>query len=43
MTYSYKFSDQAIGSLLMTLQKCLSEQIDITNLLKDWDMELKGD
>ena len=38
-----KFSNQAIGSLLMTLQKCLSEQADITELLADWDLEVKGD
>ena len=28
-----KLSDQAIGALLMTLQKCLSEQTDITLLM----------
>ena len=38
-----KFSNQAIGSLLMTLQKCLSEQTDITELLADWDLEVKND
>ena len=43
MSYSYKLSDQAVGSLLMTLQKCLAEQIDITELLKDWELELKDD
>jgi hypothetical protein len=31
-----KLSDQAIGALLMTLQKCLTEEADITELLKDW-------
>ena len=36
-----KFSDQAIGSLLMTLQKCLAEQIDITELLADWNLEVQ--
>jgi len=35
-----KLSPQAIGALLMTLQKCLSEQTDITELLSDWDMEV---
>jgi hypothetical protein len=24
----------------MTLQKCLAEEIDITDLLKDWDLEI---
>ncbi len=38
-----KFSNQAIGTLLMTLQKCLAEQEDITELLADWDMEIKDD
>ncbi len=36
-----KFSNQAIGALLMTLQKCLAEQSDITELLGDWNMEVK--
>jgi hypothetical protein len=35
-----KLSDQAVGALLMTLQKCLAEEIDITDLLKDWDLEI---
>ena len=34
-----KLSDQAVGALLMTLQKCLSEQTDITELLSDWKLE----
>jgi hypothetical protein len=34
-----KLSDQAIGALLMTLQKCLAEETDITELLVDWDLE----
>ena len=38
-----KLSNQAIGALLVTLQKCLSEQVDITNLLVDWNLEVKGD
>jgi|TARA_R110002126_G_scaffold68293_2_gene172894 hypothetical protein len=36
-----KLSNQAVGSLLMTLQKCLSEQLDITDMLKDWVLEVK--
>ena len=35
-----KLSNQAIGALLMTLQKCLSEQIDITELLSEWDLDI---
>ena len=38
-----KVSKQAIGSLLMTLQKCLAEETDITELLADWDLEIKED
>ena len=38
-----KLSNQAVGALLMTLQKCLSEQTDITALLNDWDLEVKDD
>ena len=36
-------SDQAVGALLMTLQKCLAEQTDITELLSDWKLEVKDD
>jgi hypothetical protein len=38
-----KLSDQAVGALLMTLQKCLAEQSDITEMLSDWDLEVKED
>ena len=38
-----KLSNQAVGALLMTLQKCLSEETDITELLKDWNLEIKDD
>jgi len=34
-----KLSKQATGALLMTLQKCLSEQVDITELLNQWILE----
>lgn len=37
-----KFSNQAVGALLMTLQKCLAEQTDITELLADWDLEIEN-
>ena len=36
-----KLSNQAVGALLMTLQKCLSEETDITELLKDWNLEVR--
>ena len=38
-----KLSNQAVGALLMTLQKCLAEETDITELLADWDLEVKDD
>tara|TARA_Y100000592_G_scaffold30463_1_gene48491 strand:+ start:3692 stop:3883 length:192 start_codon:yes stop_codon:yes gene_type:complete len=38
-----KLSNQAVGTLLMTLQKCLAEETDITELLADWDLEVKDD
>jgi hypothetical protein len=38
-----KLSNQAVGALLMTLQKCLAEETDITELLADWDLEIKDE
>lgn len=38
-----KLSDQAIGALLMTLQKCLAEEVDITELLADWDLHIEDE
>tara|TARA_R100001443_G_scaffold106598_1_gene116052 strand:- start:4818 stop:5027 length:210 start_codon:yes stop_codon:yes gene_type:complete len=38
-----KLSPQAIGALLMTLQKCLSEETDITELLADWNLTVRDD
>ena len=38
-----KLSNQAVGALLMTLQKCLAEEADITELLADWNLEVKDD
>lgn len=32
-----KLSDQAMGSLMMVLQKCLMEQSDIVPMLQDLD------
>jgi hypothetical protein len=38
-----KLSNQAVGALLVTLQKCLAEQTDITELLSEWELEVKDD
>ena len=40
---NFKLSQQAIGALLMTLQKCLAEEVDITELLADWNLHSEGD
>tara|TARA_R110000824_G_scaffold222531_1_gene410186 strand:+ start:182 stop:367 length:186 start_codon:yes stop_codon:yes gene_type:complete len=37
----YKLSHQAIGALMMTLQKCLADQSDISELLSDWTITEK--
>ena len=37
-----KLSNQAVGALLMTLQKCIAEETDITELLSDWNLEVKN-
>ena len=34
-----RFSTQATGALLMTLQKCLLEETDIVELLNEWNLE----
>ena len=34
----YKLSHQAIGALMMTLQKCLADQSDISELLSEWSL-----
>ena len=34
-----KLTTQAVGALLMTLQKCLAEQVDITELLEAWELD----
>ena len=36
-----KLSNQAIGALLVTLQKCLAEETDITELLADWELDVQ--
>jgi|TARA_R110000744_G_scaffold97115_5_gene187748 hypothetical protein len=38
-----KLSDQAKGALLMTLQKCLTDESDITELLSEWNLSVRDD
>lgn len=38
-----KLSDQAMGALMMVLQKCLMEQSDIVPMLKELDFLQDGD
>ena len=38
-----KLSNQAMGALMLALQKCLMEQSDITEILKDFDFVTGGD
>jgi len=38
-----KLSNQALGTLMMSLQKCLMEQTDITNILKDLDFYVSSE
>jgi len=37
-----KFSDQALGAIMMALQKSLIEQTDIVPVLKGFDLILSG-
>ena len=37
--YTMKLSDQAMGAIMMALQKSLLEQTDIVPILKDFDFE----
>ena len=37
-----KLSDQALGALMMALQKSLMEQSDITETLKEFDFIITG-
>jgi len=39
-----KLSNQALGALMMALQKCLLEEIDIVLLLQDtnWEVDERG-
>lgn len=34
---TYKLSDQAVGALMLALQKGIMEQIDITDLVKEFE------
>ena len=38
-----KLSNQAVGALMLALQKCLMEQSDITEILKNFDFVTGGD
>lgn len=38
-----KLSDQAMGSLMMVLQKCLMEQTDIVPMLKELNFVVAGE
>ena len=38
-----KLSDQGIGTLMMTLQKCLLEQSDMTDLLRQLEFAPTGE
>ena len=37
-----KLSNQAMGTLMMTLQKCLMDQSDITALLRELDFDVES-
>ena len=37
-----RLSDQAVGTVMMALQKCLLEQSDIVGILKDFDFVVQG-
>lgn len=38
-----KLSNQAMGALMLALQKCLMEQSDITEILKEFDFVTGGE
>ena len=38
-----KLSDQALGALMMALQKSLLEQSDITYMLKEFEFDLQNE
>jgi len=41
--YKMKLSDQAMGAIMMALQKSLLEQTDIVPVLKGFELELMDD
>ncbi len=38
-----RLSDQAVGTLMMALQKCLLEQSDIVEILKEFEFVIQGE
>ena len=40
---NFKMSDQFIGCIMMTLQKALIEQVDITQILRDFEIQDSDD
>ena len=38
-----RLSDQALGCVMVALQKCLMEETDIVPLLKGFDLQLDGE
>jgi hypothetical protein len=40
---NFKFSNQAVGAIMLALQKGIMEQIDITNLLKEFEIVNSAD
>jgi len=38
-----RLSNQAIATLMVTLQKCILEQVDITDLLRDYQLETNSE
>ena len=40
---TYKLSNQAVGSLMLALQKGLMERIDITQMLKEFELSNTAD
>ena len=39
----YKLSDQAVGSIMMCLQKGILEGVDITSLIKNFEIRVESD
>ena len=43
MKMNFKFSSQAVGAIMLALQKGIMEQIDITGLLKEFEIVNSAD